>query len=211
MFERYRRLVHSPWFCSLWLKFVLCPLGWKVKVTQLSLTLCNPMNYTVHGILQARILELVTFPFSRGSSQARDRTQVSRIAGGFFTSWTTREAHWNETCLHITHIYWAFQVALVVKKKKKPACQCRRHKRHRFNSWVGRIPWKRAWQLTPVFLPGESHRQSIGSQGVRNNWSNLACTQLTFTGPRNGETVSVTVLEKWRQLPIPPQAYCCPN
>ena len=41
---------------------------------------------------QARILEWVTFPFSRGSSQSRDRTQVSRIAGGFFTSWATREA-----------------------------------------------------------------------------------------------------------------------
>ena len=39
----------------------------KVKVTQLCLTLCNPMDYTVHGILQARILEWVAFPFSRGS------------------------------------------------------------------------------------------------------------------------------------------------
>ena len=48
--------------------------------------------YTVHGILQARILEWLTFPFSRRSSQPRDRTQVSRIAGGFFTSWATREA-----------------------------------------------------------------------------------------------------------------------
>ena len=42
---------------------------------------------TVHGILQARILEWVAFPFSRGSSQPRDRTQVSHIAGRFFTSW----------------------------------------------------------------------------------------------------------------------------
>ena len=55
----------------------------KVKVTQLHLTLCDPMDY---GILQARILEWVAFPFSRGSSQPRDQTQVSRIAGGFFTS-----------------------------------------------------------------------------------------------------------------------------
>ena len=51
------------------------------------LTLCDPMDYTVHGILQARILEWVAFPFSRGSSQPRDQTQVSHIAGGFFTSW----------------------------------------------------------------------------------------------------------------------------
>ena len=63
---------------------------WKVKVklTQSCPTLCDPMDY---GILQARILEWVAFPFSRGSSQPRDQTQVSRIAGRFFTSWATRE------------------------------------------------------------------------------------------------------------------------
>ena len=57
-----------------------------VKVAQSCPTFCNPMDYIVHGILQARILEWVTFPFSRGSSQPRDRTQVSCTAGGFFTS-----------------------------------------------------------------------------------------------------------------------------
>ena len=64
----------------------------KVKATQLCLTLCDPVDYTVHGIFQARILERVAFPFSRGSSQPRDRTQVSLIVDGFFTSWATREA-----------------------------------------------------------------------------------------------------------------------
>ena len=58
----------------------------KVKLAQLRLTLCNPMAYTVHGILQARILAWVAFPFSRGSSQLRDQTQVFCIAGRFFTS-----------------------------------------------------------------------------------------------------------------------------
>ena len=53
----------------------------KGKVTQLCPTLCNPMDYTAHGILQARILEWVAFPFSRGSSQPREQTQVSCIAG----------------------------------------------------------------------------------------------------------------------------------
>jgi len=55
----------------------------KVKVTQSCPTLWNPVDYIVHGILQARILERVAFPFSRGSSQPWDQTQVSRIAGGF--------------------------------------------------------------------------------------------------------------------------------
>ena len=58
----------------------------KVKVAQLCPTLWDPMDDAVPGILQARILEWVAFPFSRRSSQPRDRTQVSRIAGGFFTS-----------------------------------------------------------------------------------------------------------------------------
>ena len=57
----------------------------EVKVIQLCLILCDPMDYTVHGILQARILEWVAFPFSRGSSQPGDQTLVSCIAGGFFT------------------------------------------------------------------------------------------------------------------------------
>ena len=65
----------------------------KAKVTQSCPTLCDPVDYTVHGILQARILEWVAIPFSRGSSQPRDWTQVSCIAGGFFTRWAIREAH----------------------------------------------------------------------------------------------------------------------
>ena len=54
------------------------------KVVQLCPTLCDPMDYTVHGILQARILEWVAFSFSRGSSQTKNQTQVSHITGGFF-------------------------------------------------------------------------------------------------------------------------------
>ena len=55
------------------------------------------MDYTIHGILQARILEWVAFPFSRGSSQPRGQIQVSLIAGRFFISWATREALLDKT------------------------------------------------------------------------------------------------------------------
>ena len=58
----------------------------EVKVAQSCPTLCDPMDYTVLGILQARILERVAFPFSRGSFQPRDRAQVSRAVGRFFIS-----------------------------------------------------------------------------------------------------------------------------
>ena len=47
----------------------------------------------------------------------------------------------------------ASQVVLV----EEPACQGRKCKRYRFNPWVGKIPWRKKWQPTPVFLPGESH------------------------------------------------------
>ena len=67
-------------------------------VTQLYLTLwdpmdCNPPGSSVHGISQARILEWVAISLSRGSSQPRDQTQVSYVAGRFFTIWAIWEAH----------------------------------------------------------------------------------------------------------------------
>ena len=58
----------------------------KVLVAQLYPTLSNPMeDSSVHGILQSRVLKWVNIPFSRESSRPRDQTQVSYIAGGFFT------------------------------------------------------------------------------------------------------------------------------
>ena len=69
----------------------------KVKVTQSCPTLCHPMDYTVHGILQARIPKWVAFPFSKGSFQPRDRTQVSIITDTFFyqlSYWEAQE-YWS--------------------------------------------------------------------------------------------------------------------
>ena len=63
---------------------------------------------------------------------------------------------------------------------KESACQCRRCKRRGSNPWVMKIPWRKAWQPTPIFLPGESHGQRrlqhIGSQRVGHNRSDLAHT-----------------------------------
>ena len=65
-----------------------------VLVAQSSPTFCDPVDCSppgssVHGILQERILEWTAIPFSRGSSQPRDQTQVSCIAGRLFTIWAT--------------------------------------------------------------------------------------------------------------------------
>ena len=86
-----------------------------------------------------------------------------------------------EKCLttHVVYIYKADGTS-----GKEAACQCRRHKRCGMDPWVGKIPWRRAWQPTPVFLPGDSpwteepgRLQSIGSHRVRHDWSNLAHMQ----------------------------------
>ena len=92
----------TPWIAAYYLCLILKHLihfkrKVKVKVTRLCPTPSDPMDYTVHGILQARILEWVVFPFSRGPSQPRDRTQISHIADRFFTSWATRKALQKET------------------------------------------------------------------------------------------------------------------
>ena len=68
---------------------------------------------------------------------------------------------------------------------KEHTCQCRRHKRCRFNSWVRKIPWRKAWQPFPVFLPGESHGQrsmlAYSPQGQK-QWDTTEATQhSTFT------------------------------
>ena len=77
---------------------------------------------------------------------------------------------------------------------KEPSCQCWRHKRHEFDSWVGKIPWNREWQPTSVFLPGESpwteepgRLQSVESHRVRHDWSVLACYLVYFNIPSTKE------------------------
>ena len=142
------------------------------------------------GILQARILEWVAIPSSRGSSQPRNWTQVSYIAGDSLPSeppakpmntrvgslfllqgnFLTQE--WNQSLLHCRQILyqmsyredsvgpacpqWSFSGGA---SGKEPSCQCRRHRRHRFIPWILKMPWRKAWQPTPVFLSGEYHGQ----------------------------------------------------
>ena len=103
------------------LYFILKSEKVKVFVTQLYPTFCNPMDYSqpgssVHGILQARILEYVAISFSRESSQPRGWTHISCLAGRFFTIWATREAYsyinikidktLSKEHLWISHIYF---------------------------------------------------------------------------------------------------------
>ena len=90
----------------------LVPAKVKVKVAVMSNSLnpmdCSPPGSSVPGILQARILQWVAIPFSRESSQSRVQTQISLIAGGFFTTWAIREE-----CLQ--SVPWMLILLLIIK------------------------------------------------------------------------------------------------
>ena len=139
----------------------------KVEVldTQSCPALCNPMNYSlpgssVHGILHTRKLEWVAIPFSRGSSQPRDESQVSCIAGGLFTNWAMREAKDLAT-------REATRTSLVAQLIKNPPAMR--------ETWVRTLGWEDPLEEerlpTPVFWPGEFH-------GLYSPWG---CKELDMT------------------------------
>ena len=99
----------------------------EVKFAQSCLTLCDPMDHTVHGILQARILEWVAFPFSRGIFPTQGSNPGQSIIIRTFFS--------NEEP--------AFRAEVICTRLH----------------WVRKMPWRKARQPTPVFLPEESHGQ----------------------------------------------------
>ena len=141
-----------------------------VLVTQSYLTLCDPMDCSppgssVHGILQARILEWNAITFSRGSSWSRDQIWVSWIASRFFTIKTSnvtsqlggRNWYLCPTC-DFAGDHGGGQGFHGSSDHKESACQCRRQE---FNPWIGKIPWRRKWHPTPVFLPGEFRQRNL--------------------------------------------------
>ena len=89
-----------------------------MKVAQSCLTLCDPMGYTVHGILETRILDWVDFPFSRESAKPWDQTQVYLNTDGFFTIWDTRESHcymqWNNKIIRVIHCIWKVDIKMTI-------------------------------------------------------------------------------------------------
>ena len=138
--------------------YYFCKMKVKMSVTQSCPTLCGPMNCSpsgssVHGISQAKILEWVAVPSSRGSSQCRDQTSDSHISDTFFTAWATvATLYQNTSFLRLLNlnsvILRAWRTNLITSElrytenilgfpggtsDKEPACRCRKHKRHRFD------------------------------------------------------------------------------
>ena len=178
-FMRYTWKSHTSLWCS---------------CAQLHLTLCNPMDCSppgssVHGIFQARILEwgchfLCQRIFLIQEIKPRSPESPALAARFFFFFFFYHWATW-EALHHSAHFPLArTQSHGPIKPQgmpgngasgKEPTCQYRRYKRCRFYPWVRKIPWRRVWQYTPTFLPGESHGQRSLSMatvhGVAKNWT----------------------------------------
>ena len=121
-------------------------------VAQLCLTLCDPIHYSVHGTLQARILACIAIPFSGRSSWPRDRTWVCCIAGRFFTVCATREAY--------SH---AFVVVVV----QSLSCV-----------WLFTIPWTAACQASLSFTISQSLLKLMSIESVMPSNHPILCRLL---------------------------------
>ena len=159
---------YSPWVAKSqtrlnnWAHMSLSQLvgKWKLVVAQSCLTLCDPMDcspsgFSVHGILQARILEWVAIPFSRGSSWLRDRTWISRTVGKFFTIWATRKASSLYENLPPSHS--VFQLSLIFHYQTLLNADTW-HSLLSFPFWPQRTgvwcpPWSLDWNCSHCWVP----------------------------------------------------------
>ena len=105
------------------------------------------MTIKVHASFQIMV-------FSRYMLQEQDCGMIRQLYFQYF--------FFKESSYYSTQWLYQFTVPLIALglprwcSGKKSACQCRRCKRHGFNPWIGKIPWRRKWKPTPVFLPGKS-------------------------------------------------------
>ena len=183
--------------------FLFTHLSESVLLTQLCLTLCEPMDCSppgscVHGILQARVLEWIAISFSRGSSPPRDWYWVSCIANRVFTIWFTEESSRNrftERQYLLTENVYGFpylqshsQVALVIKNLTASAGDMRDMSSI---PGSGRSSGGRHGNPTPVSLPGESYEQRILA-----GYSPWCCKELDMTETTEHSTVTFHIFAK---------------
>ena len=143
------------------------------EVAQSCPTLCNPMDHSlpgssIHRIFQARVLEWGAIAFSWMNNISLDKLFQER---GLHRGE-------NQDCSCPLH----FPGLSRWLSGKESTCQ---GKRHGFNSWVKKFPWRRKWQPTPVFLPGESHgqRSLVGyspKDCKKSNTTEHVCTHIAF-------------------------------
>ena len=130
----------------------------------------SPPSSSAHGILQAGILEWIDISFSSGYSHPRDEPRSPALQADSLPCEPPGKPYLSIpiTCFLSAHLLiWSqdllrHRTLLMFQEEIQPcivkpgSCQCRWH---RFDPWVGMIPWRKKWQLTPVFLPEKFHGQ----------------------------------------------------
>ena len=106
--------------------------------------LCN------HSVFHLTVIYLIQMRFNIQELVKREQCSTPPM-------WNTQALHYTQN-IFLTNLYWKLGFPGGTNGKE-PACQCRRHKRCGFDHWAGKIPWRKIWQPTPVFLPRESHGQ----------------------------------------------------
>ena len=130
------------------------------EVPQSCLTLWDPMDCSlpgssIPGISWQGYRSGLPFP-SPGNLSDPGIEPESPAQKADSTIWATRETL---VCTEISTIQNGLMGLPRWHSGKEHACKCRRHKRHGFDAWIRKIPWRRKWHPAPVFLPGESHGQ----------------------------------------------------
>ena len=128
-------------------------LGWKGELEELvrgPSVQCFKKGWVVLSITDGKVLMKLSYTLQY-SRQGQIMQRIHQIL--MFGSYLQR---WAQSLYSLPVIQFG---ALGGARGKEPACQCKRLRRYGFDTWVGKIPWRRAWQPTPVFLPGESHGQ----------------------------------------------------
>ena len=145
---------------------------------------CDPMDCSlpgssVHGIFQARMLEWIAISFFRGSSQPRNRTWVSCIAGRFFTNWAIREALLRDKALHYSSIFFLGRYNYIKKQRFFFFFLIKRLSDFTFTIHFHALEKEMAthsnilaWRIPGMAEPGGL--PSMGSHRVGHDWSDLA-------------------------------------
>ena len=131
---------------------------------------CSLPGSSVHGIFQARVLEWGAIALAdvkprffwnpwHYSFLCITQSLIRKISSHNSLYPIFMHGTFHNHFIPVT-TYWIFMGCSGGASGKEPVCQCKRCKRQGFTSWVRNIPWRRSWQLTPVFLPEESYRQS---------------------------------------------------
>ena len=157
--ELFGQLSTSSLYALVSSRFCCCCSVGKSEPTLCNTTDCSPPGSSVYGILQARILEWLVILFSKGSSQPRDRTQISCIAGRFFTVWATREAPFLSRCqsggMFFQVIYLAFSLSVVLSLSTLLSlCAFKKKERNKNSLWLWTLLDKSflQWQEPYLFM-----------------------------------------------------------